>query len=134
MRYWLFLAAKLAASVAVWWVVWKAIDHYDWSALPGLILLGLTVWLLCGLVFVSLLDQRYRCRVCLRRLRMPISLGSWAGTLINGPATEYICPFGHGRLSMPEAHLTGSDTGNWEPSKGFWQDLFADLRVSRRRN
>ncbi len=126
MRYWLLLVAKLLGCVLVWVVVRKLSEGYDWTAFPGVLLLGVAVWLFCGLVFASLLDQRYRCRVCLRRLRMPISQGSWAGTLLNSAATEYICPFGHGRLSVPEAQLTGDDSGNWTPSKGFWEDLSSD--------
>ena len=44
-------------------------------------------------------DQRYRCRVCLRRLRMPVETGSWSRMLQFGrPRIEYICPYGHGTL------------------------------------
>jgi hypothetical protein len=123
MRYWFLLIAKLFGCLLVWLLLRKLVNRYDWTTLPGVLLLGLMVWVVCGLLFVGLLDQRYRCRVCLRRLRMPVSQGSWAGTIINSAATEYICPFGHGRLSVPEAQLTGDDAGNWKPSKGFWEDL-----------
>src|ERR1035441_8510947 len=41
--------------------------------------LPLLVWfLLCaGALYAIVWDQRRRCRVCLRRLRMPVETGSW---------------------------------------------------------
>ncbi len=134
MRYWFLLIAKLLGCFLVWAALSKLVNLYDWATLPGVLIFGMAVWVVCGLVFLSFFDQRYRCRVCLRRLRMPISLGSWAGTLINSAATEYICPFGHGRLSVPDVHLTGDDPGNWTPSKGFWEDLFPEeLETTKKR-
>ena len=43
----------------------------------------LMVWfLLCaGALYLIVHDQRYRCRTCLRRLRMPIGTGSWGQML-----------------------------------------------------
>jgi hypothetical protein len=76
-----------------------------------------------GLVHWSLLDQRYRCRVCLRRLRMPVPTGSWSTPLLNRPATEYICPFGHGKVNVASVRLFGLETAHWTYYRDFWQEL-----------
>ncbi len=61
----------------------------------------LMVWFLlaAGTLYLIIRDQRYRCRVCLRRLRMPVETGSRGFMLQLGrPRTEYICLYGHGTL------------------------------------
>ncbi len=79
----------------------------------------------CGLAYLAVLDQKYRCRVCLRRLRMPVQTGSWASMLLWGrPKTEYICPYGHGRLNVDDLQITGSETPEWTPqTEDPWQEL-----------
>lgn len=117
---------KLAVIATVWYVVWHTlVERFDESSFVGVALLGLVVWLVLGLGFLALRDQRYRCRVCLRRLRMPVMMGNWSGTLMNHAAVEYICPFGHGKLSMPEVDLTGLPHADWKAYRGFWQEFFA---------
>lgn len=108
--YWLFFAGKsavaLSAPPAVWIVAAQISQWAPVGGIRGLVILPLTVWICllvcCGAVGWSLVDQRSRCRVCLRRLRMPVTRGSWASVIIDRPGTEYICPFGHGRLYVPE--------------------------------
>ena len=60
-----------------------------------------------GVIWLAICDQRYRCRTCLRRLRMPILTGDWTHILLGPPRTEYICPFGHGTLKVDEVQITG---------------------------
>ena len=61
-----------------------------------------------GVLYLIIWDQRYRCRVCLRRLRMPIETGSWGRMLQFGrPRIEYICPYGHGTLKEDELQISG---------------------------
>src|SRR5579862_2561621 len=94
-RYWGYLVLKLALSCAVAavllceinysWTPLRAIPDVNWglffwSKLYAL-LVGLDFLFLMGLLYLSVLDQRYRCRVCLRRLRMPIGRGSWSHML-----------------------------------------------------
>jgi hypothetical protein len=85
--------------------------------------LGLIVW-----------DQRYRCRVCLRRLRMPIETGSWSRMLQFGrPRIEYICLYGHGTLREDEfvgdAEWAGAE---WTPhSDDIWDQLCASSASSK---
>jgi hypothetical protein len=78
-----------------------------------------------GLVWAVILDQRYRCRSCVRRLRMPIHRGSWNHVLLGAPRTEYICLFGHGTLTVAELQITGMQNPDWEPHQDIWAELYA---------
>lgn len=90
------------------------------------LLVGLWFLLCCGVLYACVLDQRYRCRVCLRRLRMPVETGSWSRLLtIGGPRTEFICPYGHGTLSRSELQISGLDNAEWTPHAEFWEELCA---------
>ena len=140
MRYWGFLAAKLLLSGAIAAVLLCEIN-YSWTprhpvplinwSLFGLDLLYSTLALLLflffsGLIYLSILDQRYRCRVCLRRLRMPVETGSWSRMLLLGrPKTEYICIYGHGTLNVLEVQISGTETPEWEQKGDMWAELFA---------
>jgi hypothetical protein len=138
MRYWALLAAKLCVSVVVLGLLWLAatalvpaprfLYHnsffgYDlaWTLIAGLFfLLG------SGLLYLSILDQRYRCRVCARRLRMPIETGSWGQMLQLGrPRMEYICPYGHGTLKVSELQISGHETADWTAHGDMWEELVA---------
>ena len=103
--------------------------------------LPLTPWpcwlwflLCCRHLYLIIWDQRYRCRVCLRRLRMPIETGSWSRMLQFGrPRIEYICPYGHGTLKEDELQISGLAEsgvdapfgrylgGTLRPVKGTWR-------------
>lgn len=140
MRYWSLLAGKLAVSGAICYGLLKAVNAY-WSSplwfrgvrIPrfGVDLaftLAVGIWFLvsAGLLYLCILDQRYRCRVCLRRLRMPIATGSWSRMLLLGrPRIEYICPYGHGTLKEEELHISGSDIPEWTKSGDMWEELCA---------
>src|SRR5947209_5031418 len=90
-RYWGYLLLKLALVSGVASVFLCEIN-YSWRPREFLLRINSTffakdLWYtsLVGLWFLGVLgllslvvwDQRYRCRVCLRRLRMPIERGSW---------------------------------------------------------
>jgi hypothetical protein len=140
MRYWGFFAGKLGIAGAVSYGMLKAINAY-WSSplwfygvrMPrfGVDLAFTTavgVWFLLsiGLLYVCVWDQRYRCRVCLRRLRMPIETGSWDRMLQLGrPRIEYICPYGHGTLKEEELQISGIDNAEWTESGDMWEELCA---------
>jgi hypothetical protein len=69
-------------------------------------------------------DQKLRCRTCNRKLRMPIAVGSWASMLRFGrPHMEYICPFGHGTLKVPELQITGKEPVAWDEHEDMWREL-----------
>jgi hypothetical protein len=78
-----------------------------------------------GLMWLIVLDQRYRCRSCLRRLRMPVHTGSWTHVLFGGPQTEYICLYGHGTLTVDDLQITGRHNPDWEPNEDIWKELYS---------
>lgn len=146
MRYWGLLLGKLAAAIGLSYLLFLAID---WAVpaehmfvVPGSPVrieqygigrnLGYTaamlVWFLisAGLVWLCVWDHRYRCRVCLRRMRMPIETGSWGQMLQFGrPETEYICTYGHGRLNVSELQLHGKESPEWKAQGDYWDELVA---------
>jgi hypothetical protein len=145
MRYWAYFAAKAAAAAGVlggllalldW--AWPASKRMTDSYLPprfgydlAYTLLVLVWFLLCtGSVYFIVWDQRYRCRTCLRRLRMPVTTGSWHRMLQFGPPrTEYICPYGHGTLKEDHLKVTGLENPEWTPhSDDMWEELCAASR------
>jgi hypothetical protein len=86
----------------------------------------LVFWLFAvALGWLIVWDQRYRCRTCLRRLRMPIQTGSWTNVLLGPPRTEYICPYGHGTLKIAELQITGHQPPDWQPHDDIWKELFS---------
>ncbi len=101
---------------------------------PSRSAVGLWFLVSAGLLYLCVLDQRYRCRVCLRRLRMPIETGSWSRMLLLGrPRIEYICPYGHGTLKEEELHISGSDNPEWTESGNMWEELCAASKDSEPR-
>lgn len=138
MKYWAYLLAKLVVAAGVILTAWKLILR--WLPPPDIrinnepapflhdlnyTLTVLIFWLFCvGLMYLVVWDQRYRCRTCLRRLRMPIETGSWQSMLRFGrPRIEYICPYGHGTLKVPEVQITGHESADWTPHEDMWKEL-----------
>ena len=139
MRYGAFFVGKLIVTAALSLGLFAAV-HRFWSPpqqfalvypprfghdLGYTLAVGLCFLLSCGMVYAAIWDQRYRCRVCLRRLRMPIETGSWSGMLQFGrPEIEYICTYGHGRLNVSEVQISGSEIPEWTPRPNdFWTEL-----------
>ena len=122
MKYWGYLVAKLVVAAVLLRGLWAAIrlffsqpDVFFLEQRPFAHDLGYTTammvfFLVCaGVLYLVVWDQRYRCRTCLRRLRMPIAAGSWPNMLLFGqPRMEYICIYGHGTLKVPEVQITGA--------------------------
>ena len=147
MRYWSYFAAKLFTAAAVLYGLLEMLN-WIWPPAPRLFLtylpprfgydLGYTisvlVWfLLCtGALYLAIWDQRYRCRVCLRRLRMPVETGSWSRMLQFGrPRIEYICTYGHGTLKEDEFQISGLEGPEWTPhSDDLWAELCAPGKES----
>jgi hypothetical protein len=97
--------------------------------------LALMVWFLfgAGMLYLIVYDQRYRCRVCLRRLRMPVETGSRGFMLQFGrPRIEYICPYGHGTLKQEEFQTSGLENPEWTAHSGdMWDELYAASKQDR---
>jgi hypothetical protein len=78
-----------------------------------LLLLGYALWM----------DQKFRCRVCLHRLRMPVAKGNWSRNLFSEPPElEWICPFGHGAMHLNHAQLISAKPDHWTSNDdNFWR-------------
>ena len=139
MRYWIYLVAKLAAAggflYGLRWVIVQTFptpdtfmyvrsDPFAHDLAYTFTMLFYTL-IAVGLMWAILWDQRYRCRTCLRRLRMPIQTGSWNHVLLGAPRTEYICLYGHGTLTVSELQITGHQEPDWEPHQDMWKELFS---------
>lgn len=138
MKYWLFLVAKFAIAAAVFTGIWwgmsallpepQAISTFKPRKF-GQDLTWTTAFfayflLAAGTIYLIILDQRYRCRTCLTRLRMPVLSGAWDKMLrIGTPQVEYICPFGHGTLNIKLVHFTGSQKPDWREHEDMWREL-----------
>ena len=141
-RYWGFLLLKrggaaLGAAGSLWflnlfWLPYtpllKLINQYQFSYdLVYTSLVGVWFLFAYGLFYLAIWDQRYRCRTCLRRLRMPIETGSWGYMLQLGrPQIEYICAYGHGKLNVEEVQISGSVSPAWTEQGDIWDELFAE--------
>ena len=138
MRYWAYLIAKLVVAAGIVFGLSLLIDRMLPAPTPFMeggpfpashamiyaTALMLEALFAIGLVWVIIWDQRYRCRSCLRRLRMPVATGSWPNMFLFGqPRTEYICLYGHGTLKVPEVRIT-SKTPDWERhGDDIWKEL-----------
>lgn len=140
LRYWGFLLLKFAVAAALsagalWFLNLffaprTRLLHIAWGLfsfdLMYTTLVG--VWFLFsyGLFYLAIWDQRYRCRTCLRRLRMPVETGSWGYMLQLGrPRIEYICAYGHGKLNIEEIQFPGKTSPAWTEHGDMWAELFA---------
>jgi hypothetical protein len=137
MKYWGYLVLKLALAVgllypALIWIgrAFPTMRSATGRADPVIYLhYEMTMWafwlVATGTIWLIIWDQRYRCRTCVRRLRMPIQRGSWTNVLLGAPHTEYICPYGHGTLSVADLQITGHQEPDWEPHEDMWKELVA---------
>ncbi|MDX2153950.1 MAG: hypothetical protein SFV54_24630 [Bryobacteraceae bacterium] len=138
MRYWGFLAAKLIVASSIVWGLWRLlyrllpppqtfmshrVSRFG-QDLPWTLVSFALFLFACGLLAAVLLDQKYRCRTCLRRLRMPVMAGSWPNSFLRGaPKIEYICPYGHGTLGVPELQIAGREVASWRENEDLWTEL-----------
>lgn len=134
MKYWAYLFAKLLVATGMIVGLWALIRAHvprqsdDVTDLwPAMIysICAYGLWLFgAGLMYLIAHDQRYRCRTCLHKLCMPIARGSWDRMLQFGrPHMEYICPYGHGTLKVPELQITGKEPIAWDENQDMWKEL-----------
>lgn len=143
MKYWGYLAAKLAVAAGAMYLVWLALvefvpvseteryyrDVYGKGSFGhdlAWTFIVLAFWLVsAGLLFLIVWDQKRRCHTCLRRLRMPVEAGSWPNPLLIGPPRmDYICPYGHGTLRVPEVQVPDLQDRAWQPhGDDIWKEL-----------
>ena len=76
-----------------------------------------------GVIWAVIHDQRYRCRTLLA----PVAHADPDRQLDAHPAGpsahRYICPFGHGTLTVDEVQITGHLVPDWEPHEDMWKEL-----------
>jgi hypothetical protein len=139
-RTWAFLLMKAGAGLLLLLTIWVLATggavrlRDEVAAFSGtriafewvLLLLG------CGVIRWAVFDQNARCPVCLCRLRMPVVTGSWSSLVMDRPGTEYICPYGHGRLYVPGTRLLNAAPMRWTFYRDFLQQLFADADAPQR--
>lgn len=137
MKYWGYFASKIIAVVAILAGLWPLVrlilphPHFIYGDMKpmghdvGYTLGVYSFWLLgAGLAYLAVWDQRYRCRTCCRRLRMPVTRGTWSRAfLFDKPHTEYICPFGHGTLKVPDLQISGKEPTDWAEHQDMWREL-----------
>jgi hypothetical protein len=142
MKYWLYLLAKLTGVAAVALALQALLAHFyppPETPLPKFgpalspFLHDMAYTFLCffiglvaaGLLYLAIWDQKRRCRSCLRRLIMPVATGSWGHIVLFGqPRIEWICPYGHGTLSIAELQITGRELPDWQPhDDNIWKEL-----------
>ncbi len=138
MKYWGLLAAKIAGiggfAWSTHWLIFGLMplpqQTRDYGHIPfGTDLnwtFAIAFWFLaiCGLGWAAVADQRYRCRTCATRLRMPVATGSWGrATLFARPKMEYICPYGHGTMNVAQLQITGLETPEWDEHGDIWKEL-----------
>jgi hypothetical protein len=127
-RYWLFFLSKTSLGVTALAGLWFELVTPLLNPADDLALGALLSWVFflgCAiLLFFSLRDQRQRCPVCLHRLAMPVTIGSWSSPLLDPVCTELLCEHGHGALYVPEAQSSASEPERWTALDGSWRDLF----------
>jgi hypothetical protein len=128
-RFWVYLAAKsgfvAAALTAMWLEIGSpfAIGLSGWAdPAPAWLMIWWFFTATVLLVWWALRDQKRRCPVCLGRLEMPVTIGSYGSPMLDPVSTELICPRGHGALYVPGGLSTGA--AEWRPLDSSWRDFF----------
>lgn len=138
MKYWAWMAAKLLSAAVLVAGFWTVVSWVlppaptgllaNWprfgSDLPYTFAVAFSGIVGFGLGWICAADQVYRCRICVRRLRMPRSEGNLSHVMLGGaPYTEYICTYGHGKLYVPDVHLSSSRARRWIGYGSLWENL-----------
>ncbi|HSW49851.1 MAG TPA: ABC transporter permease, partial [Bryobacteraceae bacterium] len=129
-RYWLFFAAKPTVLLAVTAFVGVELAARNVLALhaPYRFALSLLIdWasVLAALLLLrwAILDQSRRCPVCVRRLGMAVTSGSWGSSFIEPASTELLCDQGHGALRVSNSHSTLGEIRRWVALEDSWREL-----------
>lgn len=131
LRWWGFFLAKSAALVgsaylSSWMIVHAVSAYLIGSIFPMADQIAIWVFLPLAVAVLSwsMIDQQKRCRVCLRRLVMPVDIGRPGCVLLNWAGTEMVCPEGHGTLYVPESPANWLERNRWSTLDESWASLF----------
>ncbi len=135
----LFFAAKTVLALACvftacleWSRSSSAILFGNFDPASGPFLLWLYIAGTMGVFFWTAIDQKARCRECLRLLVFPVRIGSPGSMLLNWSGTEFCCSEGHGVLHVPHLAPSWSDgPDHWISLDNYWQTLFLDDQRKR---
>ncbi len=109
-RYWMFLGLKLLSITLILPLLWieggaalrRPFSHRELGiVIAGIVPAILLVGGFGAALIWCLADQRKRCPVCLRRLTMPVTIGSM-GSVFEPVTTELLCEEGHGLMCVSE--------------------------------
>jgi hypothetical protein len=127
-KYWMFLAGKLLMISVLVPMVWieggGALRAHIAPGTPRVALATAFTLVFFGAfgccVIWAFADQRRRCPVCLGRLALPVTFGSWA-SVFNPATTEMVCDEGHGSLCVAENEISGDD--RWIKLDASWKEF-----------
>lgn len=132
-RRWSFFVAKaVLLLMGIGLFAWSAVRHLSiviyGSIHPMTNAVALWAFLIFSLVPLSwaIRDQQRRCRVCLRRLGTPITIGAPGHVLLDWSGTEMVCSEGHGVLYVPDSQANWLESVRWDNLDASWADLFKD--------
>ena len=127
-RYWLYLAAKLLLVTLLLPELWiegggAMRAHIVAGTLRVAVVTAFTLVFFgafgCTVIWIFA-DQRHRCPVCLGRLALPVTFGSWA-SVFDPVTTEMVCDEGHGSLCVAESEISGED--RWIKLDTSWKEF-----------
>jgi len=135
-RYWVFFLIKsallmlLIAAVAAAMAATNAMGLHRFKFLVGMLIDWVVLLAVLMALRWAVLDQARRCPVCLRRLAMPYSSGSWSSPLLEPAHTELLCDQGHGALQFSEGHSSFGEIRRWIALEDSWKEMAAPDKTS----
>jgi len=129
LRYWAFFPVKaflllgLLAGMGAELAARNALMLHPSKFALGLVIDWASVLATLLVLRWAILDQSRRCPVCLRRLALPVSSGSWSSALFEPATTELLCDQGHGSLWYGEAPTTLGAIRRWINLEDSWREL-----------
>jgi hypothetical protein len=123
-RFWSFLLAKTGLLLALLVAVWLELMLGIHDPVTGLLSSWVFLLICVFAAIMILLDQRRRCPVCLHRLSLPVSMGTYSSPLLDPASTELLCDQGHGVLTVPGTETSASAEERWTALDESWRELF----------
>lgn len=82
-----------------------------------------------GILFISMADQRARCRECLQLLGFPVRIGCPGRLWLDWSGTELLCSEGHGVLHVSDLATSWQEEEHrWISIDESWRELFAETK------